>query len=237
MKELKERKPVPKILEGIESQFFNIKEVPETQFDILNKFDPIFNKEHLDSFPSGIDFDIVYYCRHAYINEAGFSIITKPFLDRLSKFLNDNNFKCLEIMAGKAVISKGLKDRNVNIVTTDNMSWNDKHISKGNGAWTDIENISAEDAVVKYNDVDVIICSWIPLYHDYTTLINNIRKHNPDVLILEIGEGLGGCTADDTWFENTYEDCSYSKLVNDLNEVLPSWFGIYDKLYARKVKK
>ena len=221
----------------------------------LQVFDSIYKKEHIECFHSyladspvttysnGKDslycpFTIVTELRYQYIKQAGWAIITKQFLDKLSTFLKDNNFKALEIMAGKGVISKGLADRGCDIKAVDNFDWCD-HINSGDGRWfNDVECITAEEAVYLYNDVDVIIASWMPMYYNYRKLIRNIRKHNPNVLILEIGESQGGgCTSDDTWFDRVEPAVEFTKLESELTNLLPSWYGIHDKVHLLKVKK
>ena len=175
----------------------------------------------LDSFNSGI-------FREYAIKHMGFALITKKFARGLAEYVGDK--KCLEIMAGQGCLSKSLQDEGVDIITTDNYSWNGR-LNMSN-TWTDVEDIDCLEAIKKYGkDVSYILCSWIPynnqIGYDALKLMNEI---NPECKMIVIGEGCGGCTADDLFFEHIERIDEDEKFVDNFR----SWSGIYD--YASIVK-
>ena len=138
-----------------------------------------------------------------------------------TKHLADDEIKgrkCLEVMAGNGYLSKALSEHGVDIIATDDKSWDGM-----NHDVFDVEKLSGVESIEKYGDnCDILIVSWPP-YEDPE--INEIcRKWGKDKRIIFIGEGCGGCTADDTFFDNfEYEDSSVD---------LPSYWGINDYIFV-----
>ena len=212
-----------------EEQLKNIREILE-----------IYGRHEL---PYDIDVDRVYmrqigitmleYCnfRDKMIDIQGYPIITKRLCKSLAEFIG--NRKVLEVMSGKGALAKGLIDEGVNIKPTDNFSWEVPGFF--NNLWTDIEDINALDAIKKYaKDYDILLASWMP-YNDpiaYDILLE-MRKQNPNMIMLYIGEDWGGCCACDDFFEEAVfiED----EMIESINDgIFKSHFGIYDeiKLYV-----
>lgn len=139
--------------------------------------------------------------RSAIIERQGFSLVTKKWITPLVSWIG--NKKCLEIMCGCGSISYALQQQGVNVIATDNFSWNEMGSwNTKKNYWTDIENIDCIEAIRKYGkDIDVIILSWAYMdNYAYQSLLE-MRKVNPNAVMIVIGEGLGGCTADDDFFE------------------------------------
>jgi len=141
------------------------------------------------------------------------------------------NRKVLEVGAGTGLVAKYLDAVGVDIIATDDYSWyeNDE-VGEGWKLYYDVEKIDFKDAIGKYR-ADFLLLCW-PMYG------NSLAKEaaefftelNPNGLIIYIGEGLDGCTADDE-FHNGIEE------VNDLREVnvvYPQWTGLHD--YVSLVK-
>lgn len=171
--------------------------------------------------------------RDAIVDAAGFAFLAEVWVDPLAKWIG--NRKCLEVMAGSGSLSKCLQDRGVSCIATDiihddyyrSHPWNDNR-------WTDIEVLSAVDAIQKYGkDTDIIIMSWPPyMREDATETLLAMREVNPNAVMIYIGEGEGGCTADDSFFENIeyLEDGEFSKAATEYR----SSHGIHDRLYLVK---
>jgi len=162
--------------------------------------------------------------RRKFIEKLGFVKISKRWTTPLGKYLR--GYRVLEVMSGNGALSKALKDEGVNITATDNSSWNES--SWFRNSWATVEKLDAVEAVKKYGiRSDYIICSWPP-YEDqiaYRVLIE-MRKVNPDCKMIYIGEGNGGCTADDSFHEAI-------EMVNDVlfdNAVagFQQWEGVHD---------
>ena len=161
--------------------------------------------------------------RDIFIKSAGFALITKNFVKALSEWIGGRSV--LEIMAGTGYISKSLKDEGVNVVAVTDIkesSWGFKK------EWTEVEKLSANDAIMKYNNVDIIICSWAYMDNNMYEALLTMREYNPNAIILYIGEDYGGCTANDNFFENliSIEDDVFEENVIPLYR---QWYGIHDE--------
>lgn len=134
--------------------------------------------------------------RYVYTADYSYALLTKEFIDQMVEYLKDK--KVLEVMSGTGYFGSLLKDRGIDIVCTDDDSW-DRY--KRHKRFTEIEVMDAVEAVNKYADqVDVVIMSWPP--YDDPIAANVARccyKHNLPIIF--IGEPQGGCTADNDFFE------------------------------------
>lgn len=222
--------------------YMSIKEIDE----LCKVFDPIYDKQIIEYFPNelmdrfkvfnkgkSINIGLVADLRWAYMTKAGFSIITKPLADSLADYLKGK--KCLEIMAGNGVLSKALQDRDIDIIATDNKSWYES--SAYEDVWTEVENLEAGDAIRKYKNVDYILVSWMPIDVPSKRIVRMIRKYNPNVKIIVIGEEQGGCTSNDAWFDRVKDcfDIDFSDC--GVNSHMVSWNGVHDDIDIYKVTK
>lgn len=171
-----------------------INEVKETlellkEHKIPNKY----SKQLFDNFVS-------IYIREEFIRLQGFTLLTHEWIDKLVKWIGTR--KCIEVMAGSGSLSKILRDKNIDIIATDTFTWTSSFGSWNsiNNYWTSIEKIDCVDAIEKYKDRDLVIMSWPPYQEDsaYKCLLQ-MRKVNPNMQMIVIGEGSGGCTADDAF--------------------------------------
>lgn len=163
--------------------------------------------------------------RDTIIQEQGFALVSKEWIEPLAKFIG--NKKCLEIMAGCGSLSYALKEQGINIIATDNFSWNVGSVWDTVNTWIDIENIDCVEAINKYGaDIDIIIVSW-PYMDDnaYKSLLK-MREINPKTMMIYIGEGQCGCTADDNFFETMKE--VKNKDIDYINTKYQKWYGIHD---------
>jgi len=181
--------------------------------------------------------EITYLKRQEAIMFLGFSLIAKNWIIPLSKWIG--NRKCLEIMSGQGSLSYALEQEGVSIITTDNFSWmgsGNLWKNKEGFLWKDVENIDAISAIQKYGDsIDIIICSWPPKDDNiFAKCILEMRKLNPNCLMIFIGEGYGGCTTNDLFFETAefIEDQDFENCFNEGKYC--QWFDIHD--YPRLCK-
>ena len=187
-----------------------------------------------------------YQARDEYTSRCGFAIISKEWIQPLAKFIGKD--KCLEIMGGSGLLSKALKDEGVNVICTDNLSWEDSKTEWKNH-FTEIENLDCVEAIEKYGkDVKYIIMSWAPYQGKESALAyKKMKEVNPDAVMIYIGEDLGGCTACDEFFEETemrstmdyFEDGDeippeltpeLRNMASKLNLYFPSFDGIHDRI-------
>lgn len=175
--------------------------------------------------------------RNLYTERYGFPLVSMDWV----RYLKDKiikNGKCLEIMAGSGMLSFALRDLGVEVASTDNYDWTSK--IEGYENWhrkpfTYVENIDAISAIEKYGkDVDFIIMSWPP----YDEPIGNevllkMREINPNCKLIYIGEGYGGCTADDDFHNNAHmvKDADALLAIEHINMNLFKQFdGIHDEV-------
>ena len=90
------------------------------------------------------------------------AIIDKQWTKKLAKWIG--NRKCLEVMSGAGWLAKALSIHGIDIVATDNFSWENAQHKEMTVVY-DVENISGIQAVKKYNDKEVLIISWPPYDH------------------------------------------------------------------------
>ena len=172
--------------------------------------------------------------RDIIISLQGFALLDKEFIESLSEYLRGK--KCLEIMSGCGALSKLLQDKGIDIIPTDNFSWDGKVESNWNtnkNYWTDIENIDCVKAIEKYGkDMDYIIMSWAYMDDNAYKCLLKMREVNPNCKMIYIGEDYGGCTANDDFFDALEEvnDVNFNKVVDSFK----NWDGIYD--YPRLLK-
>jgi len=82
---------------------------------------------------------------------------------------------------------------------------------------------------------DTILISWPNYKSNFAyKILENMTKGQT---LIFIGEGYGGCTVNDIFFNKLYE-CA--ELIEDktikLREGTFSWYGIYDKVSVCKIK-
>lgn len=183
--------------------------------------------------------------RRVAIKSVGFTLLTNKFLNNLSKYIGER--KCLEVMAGKGSLAKGLVDRGISVIPTDNFSWKEK--LNLDDLWIDIENIDCLEAIKKYGkDVDFIIASWIPMDNTGYEMLKLMNEVNPNCKMIVIGEDKDGCTANDNFFDNLeYVLEDYQTIVEEADmygfgmpNAIPdfrSWGCIYDRVSIVKFKK
>lgn len=111
---------------------------------------------------------------------------------------------------------------------TELVSVNDNSWSKYFNNYFDF--IVKSDAVeyIKNNDNDLIIMSW----PDYTkpfayNIWQNMRKSQT---LIYIGEGYGGCTADDDFHKTVQK----YEIKTNLNENFHAFYTVHDKIFVYK---
>jgi hypothetical protein len=173
------------------------------------------NKEIPDAYPeriSGVSqrpFNNPYYIdRFDFINISSFALVSKRWIGPLAAYIR--NHKCLEIMAGKGVVAKGLNGYGVDIKATDNYTWK-WHRSRQNKngrraardeLWYDVEYLDCVEAINRYGGaVGYIICSWPPYESgDVYRALLTMREVNPECKLIYIGEEAGGCNAEGRFY-------------------------------------
>lgn len=146
----------------------------------------------------------------------------------LAKWIGDK--KCLEVMAGAGHLSNALKEQGVNVIATDDNSWSS---SRGWPIVTEIYEMNCLDAITKYaEEIDLLIISWPYMDSNAYQCIKLLHTLNPNANVIYIGEGEGGCTADDEFFAHfiQVEDEAFETAASNYR----SWPHIYDRIWLGK---
>ena len=169
--------------------------------------------------------------RDDVIHFAGYCFLSNNWLRPLASWIGTR--KCLEIMGGSGALSKGLQNFGVDIRCTDDFSWSEQHKWWYEHPWTSVEQIGAVEAIQKYGkEVELVLCSW-PYTDDacYHSLMS-MREINPTAMMIYIGEGAGGCTVDEKFFETAIvvPDSEFQNAVREYR----SAYCIHDRLVLIK---
>lgn len=135
-----------------------------------------------------------------------FPILTTQVINEMADWIGDRT--CLEIMAGCGWLSKGLAEKGIKIYATDDCSW-EFHSNQDKYVYP-VEKLNALNSVKKYKSANVLIVSWPP--YEESALNYALDEWGTTKPIIYIGEPEGGCTADDTFFENYILDTSAPKI-------------------------
>lgn len=209
--------PVYKIPKDVLDEYHKIRD------DILD------NNIIPDRYPESIIDDFVgsFRLREDYCKYISWCLVSNSWIDPLYNIIKGSN--CIELYAGRGILSKLLQDRGLKIEAYDDFSWNYR-----NYQFTDVINKDALAVVKEYkSNLDYILMSWVP-YQDSTInkVAKAIKKYHPETTIIWIGEDYGGCNGTDKFFEMTRE-------VNELWEVndnFQQWDGLHDRVVMLKMK-
>lgn len=164
--------------------------------------------------------------RDKYIRQVGFARISQDWVNPLARWIGKR--KCLEVMAGSGALTYALRELGVKIIATDDFSW-----SKPFKPWIKVDNMDCIVAVERFGkEVDFVICSWPYMDDTAYRLLLKMREVNPKCRMIYIGEGWGGCTANDDFFEIAIED--NVKGFYDAVSNFSSWDGIHDRIKLYK---
>jgi hypothetical protein len=147
------------------------------------------------------------------------ALVDKVWTKQLSDWIV--NRKVLEVMAGAGWLAKALNEHGVDIVATDDYSWDVDH--KHMRRVFDVHQANGIEAIDTWSETEVLIISWPP--HDYdddSAIIEICNKWGSDRPIIYIGE-IDGCNAGDTFFCSfEYDESLYNKF--DLKQ----WVAVHD---------
>lgn len=161
----------------------------------------------------------------------GFSFVCNSWVLPLAHWIGGR--KCLEVMAGSGALSCALRRSSIDIIATDNYSW-DRWFDDTRNLWTDVVQKDCIHSIEEYGkDVDIIIMSWPYMDDNAYKCLLKMREVNKDCVMVYIGEGQGGCTANADFFDNI-SIVGDDALFNIASQQYISWQGIHDELYLIK---
>lgn len=196
----------------------------------------ILSKEHYGLFNEDYrNFEIniaLMNMRDTYIHQYGFYIVSEGFIENTVNYFGKS--KILEVGAGSGFLSACLQKSGIEVVPTDAHLINNSY-----GFKTLHTEIVEEDSVkfLKNNKkyFDVVLMSW-PNYSS-SFAYNIVKNMDSGQILIYIGEGYGGCTGDDKFFEYMEKNTEIlEKETNKFNESSFSWIGIHDRVNIFKKK-
>ena len=170
-----------------------------------------------------------YFERFGFIEDFGYYL---PCMEVVNHIKNMDT-KWVSVGCGRGYFEKILQLHGVDIIATDKVSVADNVYFRGGlhrrTSYTEIEILSATDAIKKYNDRNVIF-SWVS--YDEPWGYDALKKIKRGRYVINVGEMYGGCTGDDNF--NLYLDNNCQMI-----ERLPHkpFFGIHDSVHLYKVMK
>jgi len=161
------------------------------------------------------------YLRSIYFRPRySWSVPTKKAIEEIKAFVGQETV--LEIGSGLGLWSKLMSDAGINIIATDSPSKEHKGEYLQGEQFTGVEQIDHLDALDKYHDKKVLFLCWPP--YD-TPLAHEALEYFTGDKVIFIGEGAGGCTGCDNFFNSLNENWVEVKKIN-----IPQWDGIHDRM-------
>jgi hypothetical protein len=172
----------------------------------------------------------LFMIRKEYISRFGFYLISQPFLNICADLFQDMNI--LEVGAGTGFLSHQLKNLNLNISAIDQKIQNNNYGFKN--TYFDLIEDNAIDFLKNHSEFDLIIMSW-PNYNS-SFAYNILKNMRPKQKLLYIGEGFGGCTANDQFFDLLEKRTIELPETNLLQQYSSSWPSIHDFPFLYEIK-
>lgn len=212
---------MPFLLGDIEAEY----EESKTMHLRMSEYQQVVQKQIPDEMPKMKRFHVGnFQLRQKFIEQMGFSYVSWRWVNPLVSWIGER--KVLEVMSGKGALSHALRKKGVDVMATDDFSWHQK--IKWDSLWTDIEDMDALTAIETYGkERDVLIMSWAPYNEPIGyEVLQKYHEVNPNGILLVIGEGEGGCTADFDFFHHfeEIEDESFDAVISAYQR----WDGIHD---------
>jgi len=164
--------------------------------------------------------------RDLFVKLFAWAIPDKNALYKIKNFVGDN--KVLEIGAGNGFWASLLSTIGVlNLIAVDIFS--PGYLFSPENTFYPIINMSSDEALIKHSDADTLISIWPP--YDEPMATNALRAFTGSKFVY-IGEGWGGCNADDDFFRELELNWILVETIK-----IKTWEYIYDslKLYTRKM--
>jgi len=164
--------------------------------------------------------------RNNFVKDFSWAIPTPDVVNKIYKATLGK--KILEVGAGNGLWSKLLKMSGSEIVATDSF---ESHGFTEDRTYLPVHNLDAVTAIKQNRDCDVLMLIW-PAYD--TDMAEKSLKEFKGSTIVYIGEGYGGCNANDEFFDELSKN--WNEVNFDDNIYVPQWNGIHDylEIYQRK---
>lgn len=157
----------------------------------------------------------------------GFVVVTPELVAALKPHCTGT---IVEVMAGTGYLAAALRAAGVQLRATDDMSW---HPKMDWGTHTPVDRM---DAALAARDADTVIMAW-PYMDD--AAFRTAKAMKPGAALIYCGEGSGGCTANDDFFELMSTWHRDEKFEADVQPHHKQWYGLHDEwsMYVKPVKE
>jgi hypothetical protein len=217
-----------------ERQRESILQVADTTFrvreEMIMKFGRMSDTEFLLGYnPS--ELSISFYAKEYYNSLGMYGFVSHRWVKPFAEWIG--NRKVLEVMAGAGHLSYALKQYGVDVIATDNNSWANER------GWEPVTEVMEADSVEAINlwgdKIDILLMSWPYMDDTAYRTIKQLNEVNPNALIVYIGEGNGGCTASEEFFDH-FNQINDDKKFNIAEALFQRWPGIHDYLCLGRYK-
>ncbi len=159
------------------------------------------------------------YKRDYFTKEYGWSVPSSEAVEKIKDFVGGDSV--LEIGSGYGMWAKIMQEAGISVTPTDYYEKRQGWVPSKK-SFTDVEDVEAVQALNKYGGYNVLMMVWPP-YAD--PMASDAIKSFAGSKLIFVGEGNGGCTANDDFFEILDRDW----VERDYIEI-PRWVGICDSL-------
>ena len=199
---------------------------------VHNKYDM---EIYINTFNERMDQQMkVLSLRDSIIELQGFALVSRAWVKPLAKFITTTgpikDGRVVELMSGLGTLSYALIQEGLVVLPTDDDSWT--AFSTTEKRWVHTMVLDAADAIMAFR-ADYYIMSWPNYQSDIAyKVLMALRKYRPDSYIIYIGEGDGGCTGDDMFYNEmqVVDNEEFEKVADMYN----SFMGIHDRLWLIK---
>lgn len=157
----------------------------------------------MESEKEKLDLDLSIF-RDYYVKWGSFPFLSERWIQPFVEWIGSR--RCLEVMAGRGVLSAVLRQEGVYTTATDDFSWANCRV--GFDHWTQkqsfgVKDMDAIESVKKYGKLtDILIMSWPEAHSPAKEVIQEFHSQNPNGLVVYIGEGKGDSCADEDFFQH-----------------------------------
>ena len=143
------------------------------------------------------------------ISTISFAVLDKRTVDFIARFLLSNGVasSVLEVMGGRGMLARLLRDEGVDVVVTDNFS---SHESQNKVTYVNVINRSAVSAVSTIPSNALLMC-WPPM----TKAADEALSRFAGDFFVYIGEGRSGCTAPNELFDRLENEWLFVAVHNN----------------------
>jgi len=175
----------------------------------------------------------MFSLRQIYIKKFGYFLVSEDFLKNAIELFSKN--KILEVGSGSGFLSSCLQSYGLDITPTD------ENLKSNPYGFTDTYTDIIETDSVQYlkNNVknfDTVLMSWPNYDTDFAyNILKNMKKGQT---LIYIGEGYGGCTGNDQFFDRLDSHAILMEKETDkMDKASFQWFGLHDRVSVYKIIK